>query len=69
MKEPTKKQMAVYRFLNDYFRRKGYAPTAREIADKFKWKSATAARDNLTALARKGKIRLDDRAHRNIVII
>ena len=69
MKEMTKVQSKVYRYINAYFAKQGYAPTRREIADRFSWSSCTAADHVLRALQRKKKIVLDKRAHRNIVVL
>ena len=69
MKPLTDKQAEVLSFLRSFHKQHGYMPTMAEIADHFKWRSATAAVGHLDALIIKGRITKDARAHRNIVIL
>ncbi len=61
MKTLTVKQQEIFDFLLQCVREENYTPTMREIAARFGFKSANAARDHLAALERKGYI--SRRAH------
>jgi len=53
----TDRQRQILRFIIDQVRDTGFAPTVREIADHFGFRSPKAASDHLVALERKGYIR------------
>lgn len=52
----TKRQQQVYRFIRQYVQEHGYAPTVREIADRFQMRSPNGVMCHLRALERKGFI-------------
>lgn len=53
MKGITESQKKVLRYISQFLRENGYAPTAQEIASEFRWGSKTAALDHLRALEKK----------------
>jgi len=53
----THRQTEILTFLQEFRRNEGVAPTCREIADHFRFKSPKAVTDHLSALERKGVIR------------
>jgi len=55
----TTRQQAIYDFVRDLIRSRGYGPTVREIATAFKIKSPNGVMCHLRALERKGLIRRD----------
>lgn len=65
----TKKQRAVYEFIRDLIRNRGYGPTVREIGDRFKIKSPNGVVCHLQALEKKGLIRRDSNRARGIRLI
>ena len=52
----TKRQKAVYEFIRDKIRNRGYGPTVREIGDNFKIRSPNGVMCHLKALEKKGVI-------------
>jgi repressor LexA len=52
----TERQQAVYEFIRDKIRNRGYGPTVREIGDHFKIKSPNGVMCHLKALEKKGII-------------
>ena len=52
----TKKQKAVYEFIRDKIRNRGYGPTVREIGEKFNISSPNGVVCHLKALEKKGLI-------------
>jgi repressor LexA len=52
----TKRQKAVYEFVRDKIRNRGYGPTVREIGEKFKISSPNGVMCHLRALEKKGLI-------------
>lgn len=55
----TSRQRAVYEFIRDRIRQRGYGPTVREIGDQFQIKSPNGVMCHLKALEKKGLIRRD----------
>ncbi len=53
---PTTRQMAIYEFIRDKIRSRGYGPTVREIGTAFKIRSPNGVVCHLKALERKGFI-------------
>ena len=53
----TQRQQAVYDFVRDLIRHRGYGPTVREIAAEFDIRSPNGVMCHLRALERKGLIR------------
>ena len=66
MDELTARQKQLLRFIQERIRADGFPPTQAEIASNFGFRSATAARNHLLALARKGAIEHIDSASRGI---
>jgi repressor LexA len=62
----TEKQLAVYEFIRDMIRRRGYGPTVREIGDQFGIKSPNGVMCHLRALEAKNFIRREDNKARAI---
>ena len=56
-KKPTQRQWEIFNFLRKIQNRQGVAPTYREIADHFGFKSPKAAMDHVRALEKKGYLR------------
>jgi repressor LexA len=52
----TKRQRAVYEFIKDKIRNRGYGPTVREIGERFKISSPNGVMCHLKALEKKGLI-------------
>lgn len=62
-------QTNVLAFIREFVTENGYAPTRREIADRFDWDSATSANDVLWALHHKKHIVLTPGKSRAIRIL
>jgi repressor LexA len=56
-KKLTERQRAIYDFIVDTIRTKGYPPTIREMMEEFHIASTNGVRTTLSALAKKGYIR------------
>lgn len=52
----TKRQKAVFEFIRDKIRNRGYGPTVREIGERFKISSPNGVMCHLKALEKKGLI-------------
>ena len=52
----TKRQKAVYEFIRDKIRHRGYGPTVREIGDHFQIRSPNGVMCHLKAIEKKGLI-------------
>ncbi|MHC4403831.1 MAG: transcriptional repressor LexA [Planctomycetota bacterium] len=52
----TERQRAVYEFVRDKIRNRGYGPTVREIGERFKIRSPNGVMCHLKALEKKGLI-------------
>ena len=52
----TKRQKAVYEFIRDKIRNRGYGPTVREIGDHFEIRSPNGVMCHLKAIEKKGLI-------------
>jgi len=68
-KKLTNRQNQVLGFLRDFKRNEGIAPTYREIAGYFGFKSTKAALDHVRALENKGYVRLHGNRSRSIEIV
>lgn len=55
-RQPTPRQLEVYRFIRDYVRRRGVPPSVQEIAEAFDFNSPNAAQRHLAALQACGLI-------------
>lgn len=73
MKAPlTEKQADVLIFISEFTERERWAPTRRQIADHFGWKSINAADTHIKALIRKGWVQTRISAihsHRNLLVV
>lgn len=65
----TKAQAGIFSYLLAYSRDNCRAPTRREIAEHFGFKSQTAAQDHLEALQRKGYVQMGSGRMRAIRVI
>jgi len=65
----TKRQLAVYEFLRDLIQNRGYGPTVREIAKKFKISSPNGVMCHLKALEKKGLISREQNRSRAIQLL
>jgi repressor LexA len=65
----TQRQTEIFNFLCEFKNKEKMAPTYREIADHFGFKSTKAAADHVQALEKKGFIRRHGRRSRGIEII
>jgi repressor LexA len=64
----TQKQAQVLEFLREFRRQEGVAPTYREIARYFGFKSIKAASDHVRALERKGYVHIRRNRSRGIAL-
>lgn len=65
----TDRQAAIFNFLQEFQRKEGIAPTCREIAEHFRFKSPKAVTDHLMALEKKGVIRRHGGRSRGIKLL
>lgn len=65
----TDKQREVLKFIYEQIRFKQLAPTIREIGDKFHFSSTGTVRDHLSALVKKGYIRIQEGKSRAIELV
>ncbi|MCL2764684.1 MAG: transcriptional repressor LexA [Treponema sp.] len=65
MKELTDRQKQVLSFIADYIKSHSYPPTVREIADHYSI-SVKGAHDHITALRKKGHLKLADKRPRTM---
>lgn len=65
----TKRQKAVYEFLRDKIRTRGYGPTVREIGEQFKIRSPNGVMCHLKALEKKGMITREKNMSRAIRLV
>jgi len=68
MKELTKRQEEVLKFIAGYIHTHAYPPTIREVADFFSI-SVKGAHDHLTALKKKGLLKQGDKKSRTIELV
>jgi repressor LexA len=68
MKEPTVRQREVLDFIAAYIRTHAYPPTIREVADFFAI-SVKGAHDHLTALKKKGFLKIGNNKSRSIELV
>jgi len=62
----TRKQRAIYDYLEGFDRMHGYAPSFEEIATRFGYKSLSTVHEHVTNLQRKGWIRREYNAARSL---
>jgi len=65
MKELTKRQKEVLSFITGYIKKHSYSPTVREVADHYSI-SVKGAHDHITALKKKGFIKLEAKLPRTM---
>lgn len=65
----TKRQRAVYEFIRDKIRNRGYGPTVREIGDFFEISSPNGVMCHLKALEKKGLISREKNRSRAIQLL
>jgi repressor LexA len=65
----TKRQKAVYEFIRDKIRNRGYGPTVREIGDQFNIRSPNGVMCHLKALEKKGLISREKNMSRAIQLL
>jgi len=68
MKEPTRRQREVLTFIIEFIHSHSYPPTIREVADYFSI-SVKGAYDHISALKRKGKLKLEDKRSRTMEVL
>jgi len=68
MKELTKRQEEVLKFIAGYIHTHAYPPTIREVAENFLI-SVKGAHDHLTALKKKGLLKQGDKKSRTIELV
>jgi repressor LexA len=68
MKEPTQRQREVLTFITEYIRSHSYPPTIREVAEYFSI-SVRGAYDHVSALKKKGRLKLDDKRSRTMEVV
>lgn len=54
----TERQAQVLEFINSFLAQHGYAPTVREVAARFGFRSPRASHDHMKALKRKGYLQV-----------
>jgi len=65
----TDRQAAIYKFIRDKIRTRGYGPTIREIASQFDINSPNGVAGHLKALVKKGMIRREANMSRAIELV
>ena len=65
----TKRQLAVYEFIRDKIRNRGYGPTVREIGEQFHISSPNGVMCHLKALEKKGLIHRSPNKSRAIELL
>ena len=65
----TKTQVATLRFISDFQKEHGVAPTLREIADAFFLKALSSVHERLQHLERKGRIAVEYNSERGITVL
>lgn len=65
----TKRQKAVYDFIRDKIRNRGYGPTVREIGDEFNIRSPNGVMCHLKAIEKKGLITREKNMSRAINLV
>jgi len=68
-KNLTKRQRQILDFLNEFKQEHGYAPSFREIAEKFDLKSLATVHAHIKALEEKGFLTTDFNAPRSINLV
>ncbi|MDR1507946.1 MAG: transcriptional repressor LexA [Treponema sp.] len=68
MKEPTQRQKEVLAFISNYIKAHYYPPTIREVAERFSI-SVKGAYDHVSALKKKGKLKLGDKRSRTMEVV
>jgi len=68
MKEPTRRQGEVLSFIIEFLHSHSYPPTIREVAERFSI-SVKGAYDHISALKKKGMIKLEDKRSRTIEVV
>lgn len=69
MRDVTKRQVQVLRFIAEFWREHGYPPTLREIATHLGINSTNGVSDHLVALERRGLIRRAQFDSRGLTIL
>lgn len=65
----TVRQREVVEAIRDHIAAHGWAPTLRELADRFAWSGPSAAKQHLAYLQRKGWVVVGDRLSRAIRVV
>lgn len=65
----TVRQREVVQAIRDHIAAHGWAPTLRELADRFAWSGPSAAKAHLAYLQRKGWVVVGDRMSRAIRLV
>lgn len=68
MKVLTERQIEVSKFIEQYIDENGFAPSVRNVADHFGF-SPKAAYDHMTALKKKGILKIADNLPRSLVVL
>ncbi|MDR2073610.1 MAG: transcriptional repressor LexA [Spirochaetaceae bacterium] len=68
MKELTLRQKEVFAFITGYIKSHSYPPTIREVAEHLSV-SVKAAYDHVSALKRKGRIKIEDKRSRTMEVV
>ena len=56
---PTTREALILDFIADHIANKGFAPTVREVCDRFKWSSTNSAAQPIHRLVQKGWLRCE----------
>ena len=62
----TKRQKEVLEFIKEYIEKKGYSPTLKEIDERFKMGSTSAAQQHVAALITKGYFSISKAVNRSL---
>ncbi len=65
----TKKQRAILDFITKFIKSKGYSPTYREIAKKFRFSSVATVYDHIRNLQGKGYLGQEKKGHGSINLL
>ncbi len=65
----TKRQTEILRYLKEYLRENDYAPSYKEIADRFKLASKATVFEHLHNLKKKGYLKVNERLPRSLSLL
>jgi len=67
--ELTNAQRKVLEFIKDHIQKRGYPPTVREVAERFRYRSPMAAKLHIDALVKKGALKKTPARSRGLELV